>query len=128
MSSPGPEEKLLLRWHEYNGVPVLTLMVPELRADPLIARLEQELERVLEQQKPGQLVLDLSHVHLMSSAGLRVLIWLRRKLAELGSRFNVAGAREHVREVFETTRLSREQFHLYPDVPAAVRALKGNAG
>jgi len=124
MSTSGPEANLLCRWGEHDGVPVLTILVTELRADKVIAKLEEALQALIEQHKPKLLVLDLSHVYLMSSAGLRVMIWLRRKLDEYGGRFAIAAAQPHVKEVFETTRLFRDQFDMFPDVPSAVAALK----
>jgi anti-anti-sigma factor len=114
----------LIRIDAQDGVPVVAVQCSELRADSMVARLEQELETYLASSGVKQLVLDLSAVHFMSSSGLRVLILLRRKMRELGGRFTMCGVHEHVASVFKTTRLFSESFDYVPDAAAAAAALK----
>ena len=114
----------LIRFEEQDGLPVVAVQCTELRADAVIARLEQELEDFLVQSGAKQLVLDLAAVHFMSSAGLRVLIMLRRKLREVGGRFTMCGVHPNVASVFKTTRIFSASFDYLPDAAAAVAALK----
>ena len=102
----------------------MTVLTPELRADSVIAKLEQELEDFLQKSGAKQLVLDLSSVHYMTSSGLRVLIVLRKRLREVGGRFTMCGVHPYVADVFKTTRLFTAKFDYLDDVDAAVAALK----
>ncbi len=114
----------LFRVDDHDGVPVVAVLCSELRADTVIARLEQELEKYLKQSGTRQLVLDLTAVHYITSSGLRVLIVLRKWLRELGGRFTMCGVHEHVASVFKTTRLFSDSFDYLPDVESAATALQ----
>jgi anti-anti-sigma factor len=114
----------LLKVDDEDGVPVLNVLCSELRADNVIARLEQELEEYLQTSGAKELVLDLSAVHYLTSNGLRALIMLRRKLREQGGRFTMCGVHPHVASVFKTTRLFTDKFDYLADVPSAIAALK----
>src|SRR5262245_33814986 len=114
----------LLRVDDEDGVPVVNLLCAELRADSVIARLEQELDDYLQKSGVKELVLDLSAVHYLTSNGLRALIVLRRKLRDLGGRFTMCGVHPHVASVFKTTRLFTDKFDYLDDVPSAIAALK----
>ena len=60
----------------------------------------------------GKLVLDLSGVEYVSSAGLRVLLSVRKRLVPLKGELVLAGLRPFVREVFDMTGFSKV-FSLY---------------
>ncbi|MBI3468385.1 MAG: STAS domain-containing protein [Planctomycetes bacterium] len=117
----------LMRVEEQDGVPVVSVLCTELRADTVIDRLEQELEDYLKKSGVKQLVLDMSGLHYMASNGLRVLIRLRKQLGEVDGRFKMCGVHKYVADVFRTTRLFTETFDFLPDVTAALAALKGPA-
>jgi anti-anti-sigma factor len=114
----------LIRAEDEGGTPVLRVLCAELRADNVIARLEQELEDYLQTTGVKELVLDLSAVHFLTSNGLRALIMLRRKLREQGGRYTMCGVHPHVSSVFRTTRLFTDKFDYLDDVPSAIAALK----
>ena len=114
----------LVRIDNEDGVPIVTVLTPELRADSVIARLEQELEDFVQKSGTKQLVLDMSSVHYLTSSGLRVLIVLRKRLREIGGRFTMCGVHPYVADVFKTTRLFTAKFDYLDDVSAAVAALK----
>jgi anti-anti-sigma factor len=117
----------LMRIGDQNGIPVVAVQCSELRADAVIARLEQELEDFLQKTGTKQLVLDMTAVHFMASSGLRVLIVLRKRMKALGGRFTMCGVHPYVADVFKTTRLFSEKFDYLDDIPAAVAALKAAA-
>src|SRR5260370_27282853 len=76
------------------------------------------LNRMVE-QKPKQLVVDLSRVTYIDSAGLAALIEAMQKVEAYGGKFALAGLQETVRSIFEISRLD-QVFQIFPDVDAAV--------
>jgi anti-sigma B factor antagonist len=71
-------------------------------------------------KKPRRLVIDLSGVTYIDSAGLAALIEAMQKVEGYGGKFLLAGLQETVRSIFEISRLD-QVFHIFPDVDAAVR-------
>ena len=69
-------------------------------------------------------ILDLSNVEFVDSAGVGVLVSLFRSTRELGRRMVIASARPGVMMVMEIIKLDRI-FELHPDVASAERALAG---
>lgn len=68
-------------------------------------QLAQSLEQVFGQDKTN-LVLDLSDLDYISSAGLRVLLTAQKKVNSLGTRLEITGANATVKEVFDITGFS----------------------
>jgi anti-anti-sigma factor len=114
----------LFQVNEQDGVPVLTLLLSELRTDTTVRKLEEELEQYLRDSAAKRLVVDMSAVHYVSSSGLRALIVLRKRLREVGGRFTMCGVHAHVADVFKTTRLFSASLDYLDDPAAAVAALK----
>jgi anti-anti-sigma factor len=71
------------------------------------------------EKKPGRLVVDLSEVTYIDSAGLAALIEAMQKVEGYGGRFLLAGLQETVRSIFEISRLD-QVFQIFPDVNAAL--------
>ncbi len=78
------------------------------------------LNRMIE-KKPKQLVVDLSRVTYIDSAGLAALIEGMQKIEAYGGKFALAGLQETVRSIFEIARLD-QIFRIFPDVDAALAA------
>src|SRR6266436_1850374 len=72
------------------------------------------------EKKPRRLVVDLSEVTYIDSAGLAALIEAMQKVEGYGGRFLLAGLQETVRSIFEISRLD-QVFQIFPDVDAALR-------
>jgi anti-sigma B factor antagonist len=72
------------------------------------------------EKKPRRLVVDLSDVTYIDSAGLAALIEAMQKVEGYGGRFLLAGLQETVRSIFEISRLD-QVFQIFPDVDAALR-------
>src|SRR6266516_2345102 len=72
------------------------------------------------EKKPRRLVVDLSEVTYIDSAGLAALIEAMQKVEGYGGRFLLAGLQETVRSIFEISRLD-QVFQIFPDVDAARR-------
>jgi anti-sigma B factor antagonist len=73
------------------------------------------------EEKPERLVVDLSQVSYMDSAGLAVLIEAMQKVEAYGGKFMLAGLQETVRSIFEISRLD-QVFQIFPDADAALTA------
>ena len=71
------------------------------------------------EKKPRRLVVDLSGVTYIDSAGLAALIQAMQKVEGYGGKFMLAGLRETVRSIFEISRLD-QVFQIFPDADAAL--------
>ena len=73
------------------------------------------------EKKPQRLVVDLSDVTYIDSAGLAALIGAMQKVEGYGGKFLLAGLQETVRSIFEISRLD-QVFQIFPDADAALAA------
>lgn len=74
-------------------------------------------------QSGSKLVVDMSGVEYMSSAGLRVLLATYRQVTAVGARLILAGVSEDVQEVMSMTGFL-QNFTLQQTVPDGVAALQ----
>src|SRR5919204_5147373 len=72
-------------------------------------------------KKPERLVVDLSDVSYIDSAGLAALIEAMQKVEAYGGKFLLADLQETVRSIFEISRLD-QVFQIFPDTKAALTA------
>src|SRR6266699_3580910 len=88
----------------------------DLHVSPSVtASLNQKIDK-----KPERLVVDLSGVTYIDSAGLAALIQAMQKVEAYGGKFLLAGLQETVRSIFEISRLD-QVFQIFPDADAALR-------
>lgn len=71
------------------------------------------------QDKPKQLVVDMSRVTYIDSSGLAVLIEAMQNVAAYGGKFALAGLQAGVRPIFEIARLD-QVFRIFDDVDSAL--------
>src|SRR5436309_16105577 len=71
------------------------------------------------EKKPEHLVVDLSDVTYIDSAGLAALIEAMQKVEGYGGKFSLAGLQETVRSIFEISRLD-QVFQIFPDADVAL--------
>jgi anti-sigma B factor antagonist len=71
------------------------------------------------EKKPERLVVDLSRVTYIDSAGLAAFIQAMQKVETYGGKFSLAGLQETVRSIFEISRLD-QVFQIFPDVDTAM--------
>src|SRR6478735_11826721 len=74
---------------------------------------------VIDKKKPERLVVDLTDVSYIDSAGLAALIQAMQKVEGYGGKFMLAGLQETVRSIFEISRLD-QVFQIFPDADAAL--------
>ena len=90
--------------------------------------LTRQLEVHLSNEAARAIVLDLSRVDYMSSAGLGTVVWLGKRMREAKQGFALFGMRDRVAQVFKLSGLDRI-LPIYPDLEAAEAALeKGGSG
>jgi anti-anti-sigma factor len=70
-------------------------------------------------EKPERIVIDLSRVTYIDSAGMKALILAMQEVEAYGGKFFLSGPQETIRSIFETSRLDR-LFRIFPDVDAAL--------
>ena len=70
-----------------------------------------------------KLVLDLTHVEFVDSAGLGLIMHIFGEMQEAGGRFRVAGATDQAKRLFELTHTTMI-LAIDPDVETSVRALQ----
>src|SRR5204862_2898251 len=90
----------------------------DLHVSPSVtASLNQMIEK-----KPERLVVDLSGVPYIDSAGLAALIGAMQEVEGYGGKFLLAGLQENMCNIFETSRLD-QVFQIFPDADAALAAI-----
>jgi len=107
--------------------------VPKPRKDhPNVLPLEGEIDlhvspavtaslNAMIEKKPKQLVIDLTQVPYIDSAGLATFIEAMQKVEAYGGKFALAGLQKTVRSIFEISRLD-QVFQIFPDVDTALAA------
>jgi anti-anti-sigma factor len=83
---------------------------------------EESFTRVLA-TGPRHLAIDLSNLEYISSAGLRILLVVARKLQQAKGKVVLFGLRDNVREVFQISGFDRI-FTIQPNMAAAVAAVQ----
>ena len=89
----------------------------DLHVSPTVRTL---LDRIIA-KKPRRLVVDLSRVSYIDSAGLGAIIEAMREVEAYGGKFALAGMQETVRSIFKMLQLD-QIFLIFPDVDAALAA------
>lgn len=70
-------------------------------------------------KKPKRLVVDLTEVSYIDSAGLAALIQAMQRVEGYGGKFMLAGLQETVRSIFEISRLD-QVFQIFPNADTAL--------
>ena len=89
----------------------------DLHVSPVV----REALNAMIKKKPERIVIDLSRVTYIDSAGIAVLILAMQEVEAYGGKFFLSGLQETLRLIFETSRLERV-FRIFPDVDAALAA------
>ena len=89
----------------------------DLHVSPVV----RESLNVIIKKKPERIVIDLSRVTYIDSAGMAALILAMQEVEAYGGKFFVVGLHKTVRAIFESSRLD-QIFQIFPDVDAALAA------
>ena len=91
---------------------------------PIITGEMEELDHELAQISRNwtkRLVIDMSEVTYVDSAGLEMLCYYRRELAEKGLKLKLSNFTDMTQEIFDLTRLTK-RYEIFADKTAAVRS------
>ncbi len=91
---------------------------------PVIAGELDELDRMLRSLSlrwVKRIILNMSEVPLIDSAGLELLQQYRGQMAEHGLKMKICGLTEMTQKIFDITKLS-SRFEIFPDIASAVRS------
>jgi anti-sigma B factor antagonist len=101
--------------------PAANVFTPEGAIDLHVSPELRASLRVVIEEKPKRLVVDLSRVPYVDSSGIAVLIGAMQSLELDGGVFLLAGAQETVQTILESAKLDK-YFRLFPSVEAALAA------
>jgi anti-anti-sigma factor len=115
----------------YVQCPLLVLRVnlAQVMSDPIADTLRDEFLALYEQSGAVHVIIDMDKVTYLSSAGIRPLLSLNKKVREREGRLILTGMTSDVKGVFIATRLIdvggsvSAMFENQPDVPTAVALL-----
>jgi len=93
--------------------------------DPHVSPAVRESLNVI-RKKPERVVIDLSRVTYIDSAGMAALILAMQEVEAYGVSFFLAGLQETLQSIFETSRLDGI-FRIFRDVDAALAASESSA-
>jgi anti-sigma B factor antagonist len=85
----------------------------------------EAMVQTLLDQGVRKLVLDLTHVDFVDSAGLGIIMRMFGEIADRGGQFRIAGPRDQVRRLFDITHTSAI-LSVDPDLVTSVQKLQQN--
>ncbi|MFO0965322.1 MAG: STAS domain-containing protein [Gemmataceae bacterium] len=88
-----------------HGALLVTILDTHLSGDELAEALRKELLGAAEDQPASKWIIDFRRVQFFTSAGIRPLLTLHRRLQSSGARLVLCNLREEIAEVFHATRL-----------------------
>jgi anti-anti-sigma factor len=119
----------LLRSGQDQGILVLTILHSRIQGEEVAQMLRDEMRQAVEQTQLHRVVIDLQHVHYLSSVAFWPLLSLRRQLNDSGGRMMICGLTGDIEDVFMTTRMISTggavdaPFEVAADVAAAIARL-----
>jgi len=87
----------------------------------------EALLNTLIEQGARKLVLDLTHVEFVDSAGLGIIMHIFGEIGQRGGHFRIAGAREQARRLFDITHTTAI-LPVDPDLVTSIRKLQDSEG
>ncbi|RMD94984.1 MAG: anti-sigma factor antagonist [Calditrichaeota bacterium] len=111
----------IIQISQQNDVAILTLQERRIYMNKS-EQLREELTHFLH-RGDKKIVVDLSKVNVMNSAGLGALIALQNEVDKRKGQLIIAGLQPLMQEIFDRMRLE-QLFKIEKDVPAALRALQ----
>ena len=113
----------LLKWSAVGEVSVFTFTRGRIRDEREILRKLDGLGGYIKFEGGRKIVLDLSNVEYLSSAGVGILVGLLKRSKSGGGAFKLCSLQEPIRELFDLLRLN-SIFEVYPTVDAAVASFQ----
>jgi anti-anti-sigma factor len=110
----------VLRQHHPNVLPLEGDI--DLHVSPVV----RESLNAMIKKKPERIVIDLSRVTYIDSAGMAALILAMQEVEAYGGQFFLSSLQETIRSILEISRLDGI-FRIFPDVDAALAASESSA-
>ncbi len=107
-----------IKTQDYNDVTVIE-MQGELDSDA-VEQLKNTVSGLIGKSTDG-IVLGMTNIEFIDSAGLEQLLWSRDYCADNGCQLKIAGLNDNCRKILEITRLEKE-FDCYPELSEAVKS------
>ncbi len=102
--------------------PEITVICPQGAVNASNAvEFQQEMVRVVAQNKKSNVLVNLEQVESLDSAGLMALVSSLRLAQSIGSRFSLCGVSPSIRIIFELTQLDRV-FEIFENTTAFKKA------
>jgi len=105
-----------------TGTVLCVLVLSEHVSDREASIIFDETDALLD-NKTAHLVVDLTHVEVLTSAGIGTLVRLHKHLGERGGNFAVCSLNEELRDLFRLTRMDR-LFTMADDLDAAIAGVR----
>jgi len=118
------EQQPKLKIRRQGQVQIVEFEDRKILEEPVITRIGEQLNGLVEAQAEPRLILDFKKVEHLSSAALGVLITLSKQIDERNGRLALANIQPQIYEVFRITRLNK-LFNIHNSTDAAVQALAG---
>lgn len=110
-----------IQCEEYDRVAVLSVE-GDFDAEQ-VAAAREKVRSMVDERQVVDFVADLTRCPFVSSEGLELLLWLKRRAEEMLGRVKLAGCDDNVLKILEMTRL-RSRFECIAGVEAAVRQMR----
>ena len=107
-----------LKVREVEGVSVVEFADRKILDELCILEIQEELEKLVEAQSGGRLLLSFRNVEHLSSAALGMLITLKNKVEEKEGKLKLSEINPQIFEVFKITRLNK-MFDIHPSADQA---------
>ncbi len=107
---------------ESGGVTTITLADQKILDEVGIAKLGNDLSKIVAQATPPKMIINFENVTNMSSSALGMLITLHKRIREGGGQLRLCNIQPTISEVFKITRLD-EIFQLCRDQSEAIASI-----
>ena len=115
--TPGSSHRFVVATEQHDsGARVVSVMG---EVDPATAPALEQTLRAVAEDRPGEVIIDLSGCSFFDSTGLHALASTSARLRDSDTPLSIVLSNPSVLRVFEITGFD-EQFAMYPSVPAAV--------
>jgi anti-anti-sigma factor len=111
----------IIRYTQAGGAVVVSFQRGRIREEREILKALEELGKFIESHPRLNLLLDLSNIEYLSSAGLGNLVGLLKKSRKVNGQFKLCCLQEAILELFEVMRLTKI-FEIHENVEAALQS------
>jgi anti-sigma B factor antagonist len=113
----------LLKWKAVGDVAVFTFTRGQIKDEREIFKKLDGLRSYVKFENGRKVILDLSNLEYLSSAGIGRLVALLKKSKDGGGAFKLCSLQEPIREIFDLLRLN-SIFDVYPSLEAALASFR----